>query len=80
LPGGRSRIPVFVKSPEALPKDGHYRYSHDVKELRDALAAILGKDADRAALPKNMVIPVRLIYPVGEKAEEIMLRAQDSER
>ena len=67
----------FIKPPEALPKDEPYRYAHDISELRNAMMAIMGKGTESLRLPKNMVIPVRLVYPVGEKAEDIMLKLRD---
>jgi segregation and condensation protein A len=80
LTGSQRRVLCILKKPpEALPKEGQYGYSHDVIELRNAMAAIMGKRR-RLGLScrRTLVIPVRLIYPVGEKAEQIMLRLRDS--
>lgn len=74
----QSGFRYFVKTPEALPKDGLYRYSHEVKELRDVLIMLLEKEGERAAAPANMVIPGRLIYPVGEKTEDLLILLRES--
>lgn len=70
----------FVRMPEALPENGQYRYSHEARELRDTMLKLLGRERETVAAANNIILPARLIYPVGEKSEEIMMKLRESGR
>jgi segregation and condensation protein A len=71
---------TFVKMPEAMPENGQYRYSHEARELRDTLLMLLGREREPAATAEDIVLPARLIYPVGVKSEEIMMKLRERGR
>ena len=71
---------IYVKGPEVLGKERGYRYAHDLEEMRAALLAILSREVERAGLPDNFTAPARLVYPIGEKSEEIMQRIKVQRR
>lgn len=68
----------FVRMPEAFPEDGEYKYSHEIKELRDTLLMLLGREREHGMTAENVIVPARLIYPVGEKTEEIMMMLRET--
>lgn len=70
---------VFTKQPEPLKKEDGYRYVHQSGELLDALAAVLGRERETGELPGSFTMPSRLAYPIGDKAEEIMLWLRNEE-
>ena len=69
-----------MKMPEAMPENGQYRYSHEARELRDTLLMLLGREREPAATAEDIVLPARLIYPVGVKSEEIMMKLRERGR
>ena len=71
---------IYVKGPEVLGKERGYRYAHDLEEMRAALLAILSREVERPGLPDNFTAPARLVYPIGEKSEEIMQRIKVQRR
>ena len=71
---------IYVKGPEPLGKERGYRYAHDLEEMRAALLAILSREVERPGLPDNFTAPARLVYPIGEKSEEIMQRIKVQRR
>ncbi len=77
--GGRAEkgFMSFVRMPEALPENGQYRYSHEAWELRDTMLMLLGKERNPVTTAENIMLPARLIYPVGEKTEEIMMKLRE---
>ena len=64
---------VFTRQPEPLEKESGYRYVHSSDELLEALRAVLGREREREETGSRIPIPGRLAYPIGEKAEEILL-------
>ncbi len=70
---------LFVKGQEILEPAKDYTFSHDAKELLSALYDILGREKNRekAEIPARVAVPARLIYPVGEKSDEILIRLRD---
>ena len=71
---------LYTKPPEPLGKERGYRYSHDVSQLRTALLAILSRELERPGIPESFAAPARLVYPIGEKTEEIMQRMKVQRR
>lgn len=71
---------IYVKNPEPLGKEKGYRYAHDLSELRSALLAILSREVENPGIPENFTAPARLVYPIGEKSEEIMLKMKAQRR
>ena len=71
---------IYVKAPEPLGKEKGYRYAHEISELRAALMAILSREVERPGIPENFTAPARLVYPIGEKSEEIMLKMRSRRR
>ncbi|MDD6189510.1 MAG: segregation/condensation protein A [Clostridiales bacterium] len=71
---------IYVKNPEPLGKEKGYRYAHDLSELRSALLAILSREVESPGIPENFTAPARLVYPIGEKSEEIMLKMKARRR
>lgn len=71
---------IYVKNPEPLGKEKGYRYAHDVEEMRAALLAILSREVERPGIPENFTAPAKLVYPIGEKSEEIMLKMRTQRR
>ena len=73
----------FTKPPEPLPGVKHYRYRHESWELLRALAEVFRRgrmaleEAEAAAAleeRRRQLFPKRIVYPVGEKSREILLR------
>ncbi len=71
---------LYVKNPEPMGKEKGYRYAHDLSELRSALLAILSREVERPGIPENFTAPARLVYPIGEKSEEIMIKMRAQRR
>lgn len=71
---------IYVKNPEPLGKERGYRYAHDLEEMRTALLAILSREVERPGIPENFTAPAKLVYPIGEKSEEIMLKMKVQRR
>ncbi|MBO7738832.1 MAG: segregation/condensation protein A [Oscillospiraceae bacterium] len=67
-------VGIYVKNPEPLGKEKGYRYAHDLEEMRAALLAILSREVELPGIPENFTAPAKLVYPIGEKSEEIMLK------
>ena len=63
---------LYVKQPEPLGKEKGYRYSHDKEELRQLMRLILSREVEAPGIPESFAAPARLVYPIGEKSEEIM--------
>jgi len=70
---------LLVKQPEPLPADRTYRYSHEISDLTDALRRALDKgDGESAeAPPRRFSVPQIIVYPIDEKAEEIVKRLHE---
>lgn len=68
---------LTVKPPEYFAPDRQYKYSHNVSELLDALGGLFAKKTE-AEEPSEFVMPRRIIYPVTDKAEEIISRLRAS--
>ncbi len=71
---------IYTKNPEPLGKEKGYRYAHDLEEMRAALLAILTREIEHPGIPENFTAPAKLVYPIGEKSEEIMLRMKTQRR
>ena len=72
---------IYVKQPEPLGKERGYRYRHEPIELRSALLAILSRENQQdPEIPESFTAPARLVYPIGEKSEEIMSRLNTKRR
>ena len=63
---------LFVKQPEPLGKEKGYRYQHEKEELRRLMLLILSRETEAPGIPESFAAPARLVYPIGEKSEEIM--------
>ncbi len=63
---------LFVKQPEPLGKEKGYRYSHEKEELAQIMRLILSRETEPPGIPESFAAPARLVYPIGEKSEEIM--------
>lgn len=69
---------IFPKPPEYFPVDHEYRYNHEKIDLADAILKIFSR-GDNAGKPlniKSLIFPQRIVYPVDDKAEEIIDRLQ----
>ena len=73
----------FSKPPEPLPGVKRYRYRHESWELLRALSEVFRRgrlaleEAEAAAQleeRRRQLFPKRIVYPVGEKSREILLR------
>ncbi len=65
---------LMVKQPEPLAPETEYRYSHEKGDLLKALLSVFQK-GDGEGLPpvqEKRIVPKRIVYPVGDKAEEIL--------
>lgn len=71
---------LYVKPPEPLGRERGYRYRHDPAELAAALIAILTRETERAGVPESFAAPARLVYPIGEKSDQIMLKMRTTRR
>ena len=65
---------LYVKPPEALPKNHEYRYTHDKEELSAAILRVLTKGERDSGLVSaaGILIPKAIIYSVSEKSDEIL--------
>lgn len=71
---------IYTRAPELLGRERDYRYTHELSQLRTALLAILSREMERPGIPENFAAPARLLYPIGEKSEEIMVKMRASRR
>lgn len=71
---------IYTKQPELLGRERGYRYSHEADEMRAALLSILARETEKPGIPENFAAPAKLVYPIGEKSEEIMQRVRKSRR
>jgi len=64
---------MMVKPPEYLPASAEYRYTHEKKDILDAMLRVLSREEAIAAIEeKPLAIPRRIVYSVPEKTEEIL--------
>ena len=66
-------IDVFVRQREVPGGSVPYKWIHSATELRDALISITGREDFSVQLSQKALMPARLVYPVGEKTEELMM-------
>ncbi len=71
---------IYVRRQEVLGREKGYKFSHSPDELRKALIAMLGRETERSVIPENFTAPARLVYPIGEKSEQIMLDLRQKKR
>lgn len=68
---------IFVRSQEPISGPPEYRYSHKPEELAAALLEAVGREREELPTVRRVAMPARLVYPIGEKSEEILLRLRD---
>jgi segregation and condensation protein A len=62
-----------VKPPEPIEPDMEYHYQHDKNDLLTAMLNVFkNNDSDAARNPRPFVMPTRIVYPVPDKAHEIV--------
>ena len=66
---------TMTKPPEYIPEDKVYRYVHDRQDLMNAMLSVLTREDGAAPAPEGprFAMPARIIYPVTDKSEEIMI-------
>lgn len=68
---------IYVKAQEVLEPRRDYTFSHNAQELISALYDMLGREKAKAEPIARIAVPARLVYPVGEKSDEILLSLRD---
>ncbi len=64
---------LFSKPPEPEKRSQDYRYSHDRKELYEAMRRVLASEDKLSAAGPQVSIPRPIIYSVSKKSEEILM-------
>lgn len=62
----------LVKAAEPLPVQREYRYVHDKRDLYEAMLRVLRSESSGGVVKPDFTMPVRIIYPVTEKSDEIL--------
>lgn len=70
----RSGAGTYTKPPEYLEPDKEYKYSHTAEDLLEAIQRVnAAAKAEKLAMnTRPFFVPKRIVYPVTQKAEEII--------
>ncbi len=68
----------FSKGPESIEQNREYRYRHDKNDLLEAINSVFrNNDSEAARNQRPFVMPTRIVYPVSDKAQEIVSRLRE---
>ncbi|MBR7081691.1 MAG: segregation/condensation protein A [Oscillospiraceae bacterium] len=75
----RSGSGYIVKPPEYIAPDREYKYSHEKSDISEAIRRVLSREEAFAAAKnsKPFDIPHRIVYPVSEKADELLSKLRE---
>ncbi|MCL1835047.1 MAG: segregation/condensation protein A [Oscillospiraceae bacterium] len=62
--------------PEYIEVDARYKYTHSSGDLREAVLRVAGREEAKidSRNPRPPVFPERIVYPIGDKAAQIIER------